>query len=118
VKDEFGASGVSKTTAVLAGQDSPDMKAKMASMKANTAGKTLMLSLDCKACHKINEKSVGPSFEAVAKKYPKTAASTAHLSRKIIAGGHGVWGDVDMPAHPGIKPAETKAIVNWIYSLK
>ncbi|WP_374949335.1 ThuA domain-containing protein [Mucilaginibacter sp.] len=118
VKDDMGATGTSKTTAVLAGQDSPDMKAKMAKMKANAVGKALVMSMDCKACHKVSEKSVGPSFTDVAKKYPANAASTAHLSRKIVTGGHGVWGDVDMPAHPSIKPAETKAIVNWIYSLK
>ncbi|MDB5286507.1 MAG: Crp/Fnr family transcriptional regulator [Mucilaginibacter sp.] len=118
VKDEAGAIGQSKTTAVLAGQDSPDMKLKMANMKANAAGKGLMMSMDCKACHKVAEKSVGPSFTDVAKKYPNTVASTNHLSKKIVTGGHGVWGDVDMPAHPSIKPAETKQIINWIYSLK
>jgi cytochrome c len=118
VKDEMGAVGQSKTTAVLAGQDSPDMKLKMANIKANAAGKALMMSMDCKACHKVAEKSVGPSFADVAKKYPNTSASTSHLSKKIVAGGHGVWGDVDMPAHPAIKPAETKQIINWIYSLK
>jgi cytochrome c len=118
VKDELGAVGQSKTTAVLAGQDSPDMKFKMANMKANAAGKALMMSMDCKACHKVAEKSVGPSFTDVAKKYPNNAASTNHLSKKIVTGGHGVWGDVDMPAHPSIKPAETKQIINWIYSLK
>jgi cytochrome c551/c552 len=36
----------------------------------------------------------------------------------VIAGGHGNWGDVDMPAHPNLKPAELKQIINWIYSLK
>jgi cytochrome c len=118
VKDEEGAIGQSKTTAVLAGQDSPDMKLKMASMKANATGKALMMSMDCKACHKVAEKSVGPSFTDVAKKYPNNAASTSHLIKKIVTGGHGVWGDVDMPAHPSIKPAETKQIINWIYSLK
>lgn len=118
VKDDQGAAGTSKTTAILAGQDSPDMKAKVAMMKANAGGKALMMSLDCQACHKIAEKSVGPSFTDVAKKYPNNAASTAHLSKKIVNGGHGVWGDVDMPSHPALKPADTKKIISWIYSLK
>jgi len=118
VKDDQGASATSKTVSVLAGQDSPDMKAKLAKLNANKAGMALVMSMDCKACHKVNEKSVGPSFTAVARKYPANAASTAHLSRKIITGGHGVWGDVDMPAHPSLKPSETRQIVNWIYSLK
>jgi cytochrome c551/c552 len=118
VKDDEGAATLSKTTPVLAGQDSPDMKLKMANIKANAAGMTLMMSLDCKACHKVAEKSVGPAFTDVAKKYPKNATSTAHLVKKIATGGHGVWGDVDMPAHPNLKPAEIKQIVNWVYSLK
>ena len=87
-------------------------------MKANAAGMNLMMSLDCKACHKVAEKSVGPAFTDVAKKYAKNLASTNHLVKKIATGGHGVWGDVDMPAHPNLKPAEIKQIVNWVYSLK
>ncbi|RYD85134.1 MAG: c-type cytochrome, partial [Sphingobacteriales bacterium] len=116
--DEEGAVSGNKTVAILAGQDSPDMKAKVANMKANAAGKALMMSMDCQACHKVSEKSVGPSFTDVAKKYPNNAASTAHLMKKIVTGGHGVWGDVDMPAHPSLKPADNRKIVNWIYSLK
>jgi glucose/arabinose dehydrogenase/cytochrome c551/c552 len=118
VKDDEGAATLSKTTPVLAGQDSPDMKLKMANIKANAAGMNLMMSLDCKACHKVAEKSVGPAFTEVAKKYAKNPASTNHLAKKIATGGHGVWGDVDMPAHPNLKPAEIKQIVNWVYSLK
>lgn len=118
VKDDRDAATLSKTIAVLAGQDSPDMKLKMASMQANAAGKTLMMSLDCQACHKVSEKSVGPAFTEVAKKYPGNAASTSHLIKKVTTGGHGVWGDVDMPAHPNLKPAEIKQIINWIFSLK
>jgi glucose/arabinose dehydrogenase/cytochrome c551/c552 len=118
VTDDEGAATTSKTIAVLAGQDSPDMKLKMANIKANSAGMALMMSLDCKACHKVAEKSVGPAFTEVAKKYPNSAASTSHLNKKVITGGHGVWGDVDMPAHPNLKPAELKQIINWIYSLK
>jgi cytochrome c len=102
----------------LAGQDSPDMKLKVANMKTNAAGKALMMSLDCAACHKVSEKSVGPAFTEVAKKYPNNAASTAHLTKKIANGGHGVWGDVDMPAHPALKAADSKKIIDWIYSLK
>ena len=118
VKDESGAATVSKTTPVFAGEDSPDMKARMANIKANAAGMNLMLALDCKSCHKTDEKSVGPSFAAIAAKYPGTAASTSQLTRKILAGGHGVWGDVNMPAHPNLPPADIKKMVNWIYSLK
>lgn len=118
VKDDQEAAASSKTVAVLAGQDAPDMKFKLANQKANEGGKALMMSLDCKVCHKVAEKSVGPSFADVAKKYPKGAATTAKLTKKIQEGGTGVWGDVAMPAHPALKAAEAKQIINWIYSLK
>lgn len=118
VKDEQNATAKSKTVSVLAGDYAPDLKVKLADLKANNAGKALMLSLDCKGCHKVNERSIGPAFTDVAKKYPKNNASLTHLSNKIIQGGNGVWGDVSMPAHPNLKPAETKQIINWIFSLK
>ena len=118
VKDEQNASTKSKTVTVLAGNFAPDMKVKLADLKANNAGKALMLSLDCKVCHSVNERSIGPAFVQVANKYPKNNASMTHLSNKIIQGGNGVWGDVSMPAHPNLKPADTKQIINWIFSLK
>ena len=34
-------------------------------------GRNTMLALDCKSCHKTDEKSVGPAYTAVAKKYEK-----------------------------------------------
>jgi len=42
----------------------------------------------------------------------------AHLTEKVKEGGSGVWGDVAMPAHPALKPAEAKQIISWILSLK
>ena len=36
---------------------------------ATISGKNLMLSLDCKTCHKEADKSIGPSFLQVAEKY-------------------------------------------------
>ncbi|WP_153795860.1 ThuA domain-containing protein [Foetidibacter luteolus] len=80
-------------------------------------GKNLMLSLDCKTCHKINEKSIGPSFQQVADKYVKDRNATSYLTEKIIKGGSGVWGEVAMAAHPNLKEADARQIVGWIRSL-
>jgi glucose/arabinose dehydrogenase/cytochrome c551/c552 len=80
-------------------------------------GKNLVQSLDCKACHKLEEKSVGPSYVAVSKKYEKNAGAVAHLVNKIIKGGAGVWGEVAMPAHPNLKESDTRQIVAYILSL-
>lgn len=82
-----------------------------------TMGKNLMLSLDCKTCHKTDEKSIGPSFVDVAKKYEKDPAAVSYLVSKIIKGGGGVWGEVAMAAHPNLKEADARQIVTWIQSL-
>jgi cytochrome c len=82
------------------------------------AGKNLMDNSDCRTCHKLDEASIGPAYTAVAAKYKKDQKSVDHLVNKIINGGGGVWGETVMPAHPGIKPAEAKQIVDYILSLK
>jgi cytochrome c len=118
VKDDKNAVVKSKTISVLAGESGPNLKSNLADNNANMAGKNLMLTLDCKSCHKTTEKSIGPAFVDVAKKYPKDKASIDHLVQKITQGGTGVWGDVAMPAHPNLKPAEIKQILKWVFSLK
>ncbi|MCJ8167488.1 ThuA domain-containing protein [Pontibacter sp. E15-1] len=80
-------------------------------------GKNLMLSLDCKACHAINDKSIGPSYTEVAKRYAKERGARQHLIEKIIKGGSGVWGEAAMPAHPNLKEGDSRQIVQWIMSL-
>ena len=80
-------------------------------------GKSLMLSLDCKTCHKETEKSIGPSFFQVSEKYQKDLNASGYLSQKIIKGGGGVWGEVAMAAHPTLTQEDVGQIVSWILSL-
>jgi cytochrome c len=114
VKDDQLASTKSKPVNVLAG----NLAATTTGINATGPGKVLMLTLDCKTCHKIDEKSVGPAFVMVAKKYPNNKATMTHLIQKVTNGGTGVWGDAVMPAHPALKPADAKQIISWILSLK
>jgi len=80
-------------------------------------GKNLIDKSDCKACHNINTRSLGPSFTQVAQKYRSNAAATARLAKKVIAGGSGVWGDAAMPAHPSITTNDATAMVRYILSV-
>jgi cytochrome c551/c552 len=80
-------------------------------------GKNLMESLDCKSCHKVAEKSIGPSYTDVAKKYAGDDNATDQLINKIIRGGSGVWGEVAMPAHPTLSRSDARMIVTYIRSL-
>lgn len=80
-------------------------------------GQQLMESSDCKACHKVSGKSVGPSYLQVAEKYKGEPNAITHLSNKIINGGSGVWGEVAMSAHPGLSEVEAAQIVKYILNL-
>ena len=80
-------------------------------------GRSLMMASDCQSCHKVNEPSVGPSYQQVAKRYTGQRGASGYLVDKIINGGSGVWGEVAMAAHPDMKESEARQIVQWILSL-
>ncbi|GAB4038877.1 PQQ-dependent sugar dehydrogenase [Spirosoma gilvum] len=81
------------------------------------AGKTLMDKSDCKSCHFVDKKSVGPAFVDVARRYKGDANAVASLSNKIIKGGGGVWGDAIMTAHPQLSTPDASEIVKYILTL-
>ncbi|MBO2011255.1 c-type cytochrome [Hymenobacter negativus] len=81
-------------------------------------GAKLIAGSDCLSCHKDNEKVVGPSYTAVAEKYPDTEANIAMLAGKIIKGGAGNWGAVPMTPHPGLSEADAREMTKYILSLK
>ena len=85
--------------------------------EAGISGKSLVQSLDCKSCHKETEKSIGPAYLDVAKKYEKDPNAKTYLAEKIIKGGGGVWGETQMAAHPSLPHSDVDQIVNWIMSL-
>ncbi|MDQ4141326.1 MAG: ThuA domain-containing protein, partial [Bacteroidota bacterium] len=80
-------------------------------------GKNLMMNSDCKACHSITEKSIGPAFADIAKRYQKDTRAHDYLIGKIIKGGGGVWGENVMPAHLTMKEGDVRQIVTFILSL-
>ena len=80
-------------------------------------GKKLMEKNDCKSCHMIDKKSIGPMYTDVAKKYKDNPKAIDYLTGKIINGGAGVWGDVAMAAHPQLAVADATEIVRYILSL-
>ena len=85
--------------------------------QASIGGKNVMLSLDCKSCHKEADKSVGPSFIQVSEKYGKDPNAVSYLTQKIIKGGSGVWGEVAMAAHPTLTQEDAHQIIAWVLSL-
>ncbi|TAE47533.1 MAG: carbohydrate-binding protein [Bacteroidetes bacterium] len=80
-------------------------------------GWNLIQSSDCMSCHALETHSVGPSYTEVARKYKGDATAVAYLSRKIITGGNGVWGEKIMAGHPQHSPEETAEMAKYILSL-
>ena len=80
-------------------------------------GKTLLASSDCKACHQLEKKSVGPAFIEVSRKYSGDKEAVTRLANKVITGGGGVWGEHAMNAHPQLSREEAAEMVKYVLSL-
>jgi len=81
------------------------------------AGKRLIDLSDCKACHSIDKKSIGPAYIDIAKKYRRGQTAINQLAEKVIKGGGGVWGEQAMAAHPQLNLSDAKDMVDYILSL-
>lgn len=80
-------------------------------------GQTLVDASDCKTCHHLTNKIVGPAHAEVAKKYEFTQANVAYLAGKIMKGGSGVWGEIPMIAHPDLSQADAEKMAMYVLSL-
>jgi cytochrome c len=85
---------------------------------ASFANQELATKSACMACHAVDKKIVGPSYQEVAKKYAGDAGAEAKLIEKVKKGGSGVWGPVPMPPNVAVKDEDVKALVKWILSMK
>lgn len=80
-------------------------------------GEALVAGHDCVACHNVTEKTIGPSYLAIARRYPDTEAVVEQLRQKVIDGGAGVWGQAVMTAHPNLEVAIIDDMIRYILSL-
>ena len=81
-------------------------------------GVEIVAGSDCKSCHMIEEKNIGPAWRDVANKYADSANAVAYLSHKIINGGSGVWGQVPMAAHPTMSQEDAETLAKYVLLLK
>lgn len=91
-----------------------------AMMEKSTAliGKQLISNYNCKACHQEKEKSVGPTYTQISKRYKGDATAIKNLAQKVIKGGNGVWGQLAMAAHPHVSTGEAEQMIRYILSLE
>jgi cytochrome c len=78
-------------------------------------GKMAIADSDCKTCHSLTGKSIGPSYSMIAARY--TSLDIETLAKKVIAGGNGHWGNNLMAAHPQHSEHEAAEMVRYILSL-
>jgi len=81
-------------------------------------GLELVGKSDCFQCHKVVDAAIGPSYEAVAARYPDNDAVVDSLAGKIITGGAGNWGTVPMTPHPDLSREDARTMVKYVLSLK
>ncbi|MCL4103561.1 UNVERIFIED_CONTAM: hypothetical protein GTU68_059640 [Idotea baltica] len=63
------------------------------------------------------QKSIGPTYKEVAKKYQNDPEARDRLAQKILTGGTGAWGEVPMPPHPQHNIEETQQMIDAIFSI-
>ncbi|HEY4325020.1 MAG TPA: PQQ-dependent sugar dehydrogenase [Mucilaginibacter sp.] len=106
---------------VSEGFDMAEVNQQQRSVDASTrfaVAQSLIAKSDCKNCHNVDSKSVGPMFTAIADKYKgKQPWALDSLPKKVLKGGVGVWGDVAMPAHPGISLNDAHTIIDYILNV-
>lgn len=73
---------------------------------------------NCTACHAVDRKIVGPSYQDVAKRYAADKGAEAKVAARIKAGSAGAWGPVPMPPNPAIPDADIKALAKWVLGQK
>jgi len=69
---------------------------------------------NCMGCHEFKARAMGPSFAAIAQRYPDSQASIETLSRYIRDGSTGVWGSTSMPPHAEFSDDQLRAMALWI----
>lgn len=78
----------------------------------------LAIKKNCAACHYVDKRKYGPSFQQIAAKYADQKNATDVLAKKIRRGGTGVWGEDVMPPQPQVSAADARALATYVLSLK
>ena len=73
---------------------------------------------NCMACHAVDQKRFGPALKDVAAKYNGDATAVDKLSKKIRAGGAGVWGQIPMPPQPHVSETDAVKLAEYVLAIK
>ena len=72
----------------------------------------------CNTCHLLEQKMVGPSYQAVAARYRSEDGAADQIYKRMRKGSQGIWGDTPMPPvdKDTLNDEELKVVVDWILS--
>lgn len=84
---------------------------------SEASAKQLVKQRGCLACHAVDKKLVGPSFNEVSARYANDAKAFSRLMPKMRDGGSGKWGQVPMPPDPDTTEADRAQLISWILAL-
>ncbi|HET6543787.1 MAG TPA: PQQ-dependent sugar dehydrogenase, partial [Chryseolinea sp.] len=92
--------------------------AELDAAERDLVAQSLIRASDCRTCHTIDVKAVGPAFKQIAEKYNGKPGNKDSLARRIIKGSTGIWGtDNNMPAHPSMSITDARTIANYILNI-
>lgn len=117
----IAASGVSVSFDYLGNSEDATIQAQdhaaMASASMIAAGKELISSYGCVACHDVEKAVQGPSYRKVSEKYAEKQDAIPYLVGKIINGGIGVWGEAAMPAQSQVSQVDASKIAAFVMAI-
>jgi len=82
------------------------------------ANEALARKHGCLACHSVATKIVGPAYKDVAARYAGQDGALEQLQTSIREGSTGKWGELAMPPHAAMPPADIKKLAQWVLGLK
>jgi cytochrome c len=82
------------------------------------ASEALAKKQGCLACHAVDKKVLGPSYQDVAAKYKGQKDAQAKLVEKVKNGGSGTWGQIPMPPNAALSDEDLNTLVKWVLATK
>lgn len=80
-------------------------------------GYALAQAKGCLECHAVDTRVVGPSYQAIARRYRHDPGARKRLPRAIRGGSAGHWGDqVVMWPQVRLTSDEAQQLVDWVLS--
>lgn len=83
----------------------------------HSTGRNLIAANDCRTCHQLMGRSSVPTFLQISERYWGDEKALGVLSKKIITGGNGAWGEQVMSAHPQLSKEDAAEIVKYVLSV-